>query len=137
MRDFFRKFWQLKTTEVEERRREMRAELTSGDAIIEVRKHPLHNWSPSGYCIGPCALEPSIGTRFSVEFHVPLPDQMLIFTCQVVVVRLVQEQSLFAGRFMAMDDATRNIVDAHFDVLTKESFVKGVEQDIRGILPQR
>lgn len=101
---------------VEHRRREAREELTDGDAYIDGHKYPLQNWSASGYSVGPCNLEPRVGGRMEIEFHVPLPSRELVFKTPCVTVRRVQGEGLIGGTYLGVDLESRKIIDEHFQV---------------------
>jgi hypothetical protein len=131
MWDIAKKLLRLKTTSVEERRREIREQRTDGDAYVDGRKYPLNNWSASGFAVGPCNLTPPLGTRLEIEFHVPLSEQILIFKTLCLVVRHVKDEGLFAGMFSSLDDDTRKSIDEYFEVLTADSLREEVEDGLR------
>ena len=103
---------------VEQRRREVREELADGDAYIDGHKYPLQDWSASGYSVGPCNLEPTVGGRIEIEFHVPLPSRELVFKAPCVTVRRIQGEGLIGGTYLGVDPESRKIIDEHFQVLT-------------------
>lgn len=123
MRGLLKKLSQLgssaaEQTTVEQRRREVREELVDGDAIINGEKYPLHDWSPSGYALGPCSLQPTVGGRVEIEFHVPLPAQKLVFKTPCVTVRNIQSEGLIGGTYLGVDPESRKIIDEHFQVVS-------------------
>jgi hypothetical protein len=136
MSDFFKKIFRQGATEeedtsVEQRRRDVRQELADGDAVIEGATYPLHDWSASGYSVGPCDITPRIGGRIEIEFHISLPSQKLVFKTPCVTVRHVEPEKLIAGTYLDVDPDSRKVIDEHFKVLTSEEFQQEVESGIR------
>ena len=131
IREMMNKLLRLQATTVEQRRQEVRQELTEGDALIDGQKYPLQDWSASGYAVGPCNLEPSIGARIEIEFHVPLPAQELVFKTPCLTVRRIEAEGLIGGTYLGVDPESRKIIDEHFQILTSESFRQEVETGLR------
>ena len=111
-------FKKVEEPTVEQRRREVREELSDGDAYIDGQKYPLQDWSASGYSLGPCNLEPTVGGRIEIEFHVPLPARKLVFKTPCVTVRSIKEEGLISGTYLGVDPESRKIIDEHFHVVT-------------------
>ncbi len=122
MPTIWQKFWLLRRTSIEERRQGVREELTFGDAFIDGSQYPMRNWSATGYCIGPTTFEPRIGSRYQTTFRLPLAGGELEFECQILVVRVDADSGVIAGKFQKIDPKTRQIIDDHFNVLTREVF---------------
>ena len=130
MKDLFKKLVRLQTTTLEERRRDVREELTAGRAVIDDQSYPVGNWSASGFVVGPCALEPEIGKRLKIEFHISLADRQLVFSTMCLVVRRDESKGMFAGTYLGVDPESQNIIDAHFEILTGENLRRGVKEEI-------
>lgn len=131
MRNFLKKLFNPEAPEPAQRRGDVREELSGADAIIGGQKYPLQDWSASGYAVGPCDLEPTMGGRIEIEFHVPLPDQKLVFKTPCVTVRLMKTEGLIGGSYLGIDDDTRKIIDEHFAMLTSEEFQQEIESGVR------
>jgi len=131
MRNFLKMLFNPDPPEAEQRRAEVRQELSGADAIIDGQKYPLQDWSASGYAVAPCDLEPTMGGRIEIEFHVPLPGRKLVFKTPCVTVRLIKSEGLMGGSYLGVDDDSRKIIDEHFAMLTSEEFQQEIESGVR------
>ena len=125
-----RKFFHLKTTTVEERRREIREQLSDGTVIIEGRSYPINNWSASGIGIGPTGFLPNIGRRLQMTARVPLESGVLTFDATCMVVRRSEKEGIFGGTYFGVDEESRAVIDEHFRILTEASFKEELLQEI-------
>ena len=115
----------------EERRREAREELVDGKATITGQTYELKNWSPKGFCIGPCLLTPKTGDRLDIAFAVPLAEGTLEFKCRTAVMRTDAEAREFGGVFFDVDEVARDAIDAHFQVFSAERYGRGLLQNLK------
>jgi len=100
----------------EERRREVREDIVGGRAEIGGEIHPLRNWSAHGFCIGPTILAPQPGDRLDINFHIPLPERTLSFSCRTGVMRYDAKRREVGGVFFNLPEDVQEVIDEHFQI---------------------
>ncbi len=131
MLDKLKKLDHILGTTPEERRREVREELVDGKATIAGQTYELKNWSPKGFCIGPCLLTPKSGDRLDIRFSVPLAEGTLEFSCRTGVMRTDAEAREFGGVFFDIDAETRDAIDAQCQVFSAARSGRGLLQNLK------
>ena len=134
MLDKLKKLDHILGTTPEERRREVREELINGKATIAGLTYELKNWSAKGFCISPYLFTPKPGDRLDIAFTVPLPEGTLEFKCRTGVMRFDAEKQEIGGVFFDVDEATRDAIDAHFQVFSTARYGRGLLQNLKTAL---
>ena len=134
MRDVFRRLDKDAGDSAANRRRETREEVVGGFAEIDGEVHPLKNWSPNGFCIGPTRLLPRPGKRLDVSFTIPLPERTLQFRCRIGVMRRDAAKQEIGGVFFNLPDEVQAVVDEHFDVKAPQGYGASLFEKLRAAL---
>jgi hypothetical protein len=100
-----------------ERRRELRERPARGSGLIDGVAYEIFDWSSSGVCARGYDGELGQGGRTRAGIFITLPEHVLAFECDLILVRVDRSRQLVAAVFAGLSREVRVAIASYFEAI--------------------